>query len=79
MTKTERKRREKCGGARPRQTIHCVVHQEAEAYIGECIEFGVLTQGRTLDEVVANVRDALVLHLEDEDLKALGFAAQPRV
>ena len=62
-----------------RQTIHCVVHVEAGTYVAECLEFGVVTQGVTLDEVVENFRDALALHLEDEDLAALGFDAQPRV
>jgi predicted RNase H-like HicB family nuclease len=55
------------------------VHVEAGTYVAECLEFGVVTQGVTLDEVVENFRDALALHLEDEDLAALGFDAQPRV
>lgn len=62
-----------------RRTIHCVVHREPEAYVGECLEFAVVTQGQSLDEVIENFQDALALHLEDEDLEALGFAAQPRV
>ena len=67
------------GNSQLRQTIHCVVHVEAGTYVAECLEFGVVTQGVTLDEVVENFRDALALHLEDEDLAALGFDAQPRV
>jgi hypothetical protein len=35
--------------------------------------------GETLDEVTANVRDAVALHLEGEDLAALGFAAEPTI
>jgi len=30
----------------------------------------VVTQGKTLDEVVENIREAIDLHLEGEDLKA---------
>ena len=39
----------------------------------------MVTQGRTLDEVVANLREAIGLHLEGEDLALLGLAAAPRI
>lgn len=35
--------------------------------------------GETLDEVTANLRDAVALHLEGEDLAALGFAGGPTI
>jgi len=31
----------------------------------------VASQGKTLDEVVANIKEAIELHLEGEDLKEL--------
>lgn len=62
-----------------RDTIHVVVHKGESAYVAECLEVAVVTQGKTLDEVVDNVRQALVLHLEDEDLDALGLTDNPRV
>jgi predicted RNase H-like HicB family nuclease len=33
-----------------------------------------VTQGKTLDEVVENIREAVSLHLEGEDLKELGIS-----
>lgn len=43
----------------------------------------VVTQGKTLDEVTANVREVIALHLEDEDpeahLKSLGLARDPAI
>jgi predicted RNase H-like HicB family nuclease len=45
----------------------------------ECLELPVVTQGRTLDEAVSNIQEALCLHLEDEDPAALGLAAEPRI
>ena len=39
----------------------------------------MVTQGETLDEVTANLREAVALHLEGEDLAALGFAAEPSI
>jgi len=39
----------------------------------------VVTQADTLDELVANIREAIVLHLEGEDLAELGLAEDPAI
>jgi hypothetical protein len=36
-----------------------------------------VTQGKTLDVAIQNLRDAVELHLEGEDLDALGRADDP--
>ena len=43
------------------------------------MEIPVVTQGATLDEVSANLREAVALHLESEDLAELGLAACPSI
>jgi len=50
-----------------------------EQFVAECLDLPVVTQGRTLDEVTANVREAISLHLRGEDLAELGLADQPSV
>jgi len=40
-------------------------------YVAECIDLPIVTQGKTLDEVVENIREAISLHLEGEDLEEL--------
>lgn len=60
-------------------TIHAVVTRSEEWYIAECLEVAVLTQGRSLDEVVANLREALELHMEGEDPAELGLSSDPRL
>jgi predicted RNase H-like HicB family nuclease len=52
---------------------------EQSGYVGECLEIPVVTQGATLDEVVGNLREAVALHLEGEDLAALGLAPEPTI
>lgn len=50
---------------------------EESGYVAECLEIPVVTQGATLDETVANLREAAELHLEDEDfgeLDSLGYS-----
>jgi len=62
-----------------RDVIHAVIHAGQDACTAECLEVAVVTQGSTLDEVVRNLNDALALHLEGEDLAALGLSNHPRL
>jgi predicted RNase H-like HicB family nuclease len=52
---------------------------EQSGYVAECFEIPVVTQGRTLDEVAHNLREAVGLHLEGEDLAQLGLTASPGI
>lgn len=60
-------------------TIHAVVRRDQGVYVGECLEVAVVTQGRTLDELVSNLEEAVSLHLEGEDLPRMGIHAAPRL
>ncbi|HET7767775.1 MAG TPA: type II toxin-antitoxin system HicB family antitoxin [Chloroflexota bacterium] len=59
------------------KTIHAFVRRGEARYVAECVEIAVVTQGDTLDETAANLREAVALHLEGEDLAALGLASDP--
>lgn len=58
-------------------TIKAVVRRGETAYVAECLEIPVVTQGETLDEVIANLQEAVALHLEGEDLTEFGLAPHP--
>jgi hypothetical protein len=62
-----------------RDSVHAVISRGLRAFVVECLEVAVVTQGRTLDEAVANLRDALALHFEGEDLGTFGLTASPRL
>ncbi len=47
------------------QTFSAVVHQEGKWFIAECPEVGTVSQGETLDEAIANLREATELYLEE--------------
>lgn len=66
------------GGPR-RDTVHVVITESRDWYVAECLEVAVVSQGRTLDELVANLREALDLHLEGEDPVVLGLSSAPRL
>jgi len=59
-------------------TIKAVVRPgEESGYVAECLEVPVVTQGANLDEVMANLKEAVELHLASEDLALLGLAPRP--
>ena len=59
-------------------TIKTVVRSgEESGYVAECLEIAVVTQGATLDEVTANLKEAVELHLASENLAELGLAPHP--
>ena len=63
-----------------RYTIQAVVYPGDESgYVAECLNLAVVTQGQTLDETVQNLREAILLHLEGEDMEQLGLVAHPPV
>ena len=62
------------------ETIHAVISRSDDMYVAECLEVAVVTQGDTLDQTIANLREALDLHLEGEDGKRdAGLVATPRL
>ena len=58
-------------------TIKAIISRGDTHYVGECVEIAVVTQGRTLDETVKNLQEAVSLHLEDENLSEMGLAPNP--
>lgn len=61
-------------------TIKAVIRPgDQSGYVAECIEIPVVTQGNSLDDVTRNLREAVSLHLEDEDLTALGLVSNPTI
>ena len=63
----------------PRQAIHAVVFESEDQYVGECLEIAIVTQGASLDETVANLREAIELYMSGEDPDVLGIAPNARL
>ena len=61
------------------RTIKAFVRKGEKQYVAECVDIAVVTQGTTLDETLANLQEAIALHLEGEDLSELGLASDPAV
>jgi len=52
-------------------TLTAVVTQEEDQYVASCPEVGTVSQGETVEEAVANLREATQLYLEEFHVKPL--------
>jgi predicted RNase H-like HicB family nuclease len=62
-----------------KKIIQVHIHKGDKYYVAECLDLPVVTQAESLDELADNLKEALALHLEDEDLAAFGFAPDPSI
>ncbi|MEI6502339.1 MAG: type II toxin-antitoxin system HicB family antitoxin [Armatimonadota bacterium] len=47
------------------RVLTAVVHQEDDLFVAECPEAGTVSQGRTMDEALASLKEATELYLDD--------------
>ena len=57
--------------------IQFQISESDGGYVAEGISVPIVTQGDTLDELTANIREAVGLYIEGENLGELGFATNP--
>ena len=54
------------------RTFTAVLHKEEDFYVAECPEVGTVSQGHTIEEAIANLREATELYLEEFPLPEVG-------
>jgi predicted RNase H-like HicB family nuclease len=47
------------------RTLTAVLHREEDMYVAECPEVGTVSQGPTVEEALANLKEATELYLEE--------------
>ena len=62
-----------------KRTIQVRAFRGDRQYVAECLDLPVVTQAATLDELAENIREAVGLQLEGEDLSELGIANDPTI
>lgn len=62
-----------------KHTIKTYIYKGEKQFVAECVDIPVVTQGRTMDETLQNLQEAISLHLEGEDLADLGFTNDPSI
>ena len=49
-----------------------IIHKEEDLYVAECPEVGTASQGNTVEEALANIKEATELYLEEFPLPESG-------
>ena len=47
------------------RTFTAILHKEDDLYVAECPEVGTASQGHSIEEAVANLKEATELYLEE--------------
>ena len=53
-------------------SLTAMLHWEEDMYVAKCPEVGTVSQGKTVDEALANLKEATELYLEEFPLKEEG-------
>jgi predicted RNase H-like HicB family nuclease len=54
------------------KTFIAVIHKEDDLYVAGCPEVGTVSQGYTIEEAIANLKEATELYLEESPLPDVG-------
>lgn len=60
-----------------KKIIQVHIFKGEKFYIAECIDLPIVTQGKSLDELLVNLKEAIELQLEGENLEDFDLSAQP--
>jgi len=62
-----------------KKIIQVHIYKGEKYYVAECLDLPVVTQGKTLDELTANLEEAIALQLEGENLADFDLDSQPSI
>jgi predicted RNase H-like HicB family nuclease len=62
-----------------KRTIQVRIFRGEKQYVAECLDLPVVSEAATLDELAANIQEAIALHLQDEDPAELGLVSNPTI
>uniref|UniRef100_A0A832G061 Type II toxin-antitoxin system HicB family antitoxin n=1 Tax=Ignavibacterium album TaxID=591197 RepID=A0A832G061_9BACT len=62
-----------------RKVIQFSIFKGEEYFVAEGVNIPVVTQGKTLDDLIINLKEALSLFLEEEDLSKYDIQTNPAI
>jgi len=62
-----------------KKIIQVHISKGEKYFVAECVDLPVVTQGKTLDELAKNLREAISLQLEDEDPADFDLVQKPSI
>lgn len=55
------------------ETFTALIQKEEDMYVANCPEVGTTSQGKTIEEVLKNLKEATELYLEEFPIKNIQF------
>ena len=52
--------------------LTAIIHKEEDMYVAKCPEIGTVSQGKTIEEAIHNLKEATELYLEEFPLEEKG-------
>ncbi len=62
-----------------RKIIQIQIYKGESQFVAEGVNVPIVTQGKTLDDLVNNIKEAIQLFLEDENLEEYDLVTQPSI
>jgi len=59
--------------------LHSVVYKEGKYFIAQCLDVDVSSFGESETEALANLREALELYFEDQDIGDIKLSQNPKL
>jgi predicted RNase H-like HicB family nuclease len=56
-----------------------IIKQEEEWFVATCLENNIASQGKTIDEAIANLKEAIALYYEDEKKEELNLIQNDQI
>ncbi len=53
------------------KVLTAIVHKEEDMYVARCPEIGTVSQGKTIEEAVNNLKEATEVYLEEFPVKGI--------
>lgn len=51
------------------ETLTAIIEKEENMYVARCPEIGTISQGKTIEEAISNLKEATELYLEEFPLR----------
>ena len=60
-----------------KKTINFTISKDNIYYFAVCTDFPIVTQAKTFEELIPNVKEAVDVYLHDEDSEKIGVVKDP--
>ena len=59
--------------------FHAVIWKEEDLFVAKALEIEVASQGHSKKEALANLKEALTLYFEDENIEGISSIDSPKI